>query len=101
MKFNDVMFDYHRAELNFSDALCDAGFGDFNRISGDHYDNSIEFYGVEDGVRINEAAQRLIHAAGFGRCWTNHKDGSEWYYSWWRDKEFRYTEGSEHMKPRS
>lgn len=99
MGFSDTMFQYHRDESVFTDAICDADFGEFNRVGGDSYDNSIEFYEVTDDFRINEAAQRIIFEAGFSRCWTNHHDGSEWYYSW--GEEFRYTEGCQHKKPKA
>lgn len=99
MTFNDEMFSYYRAEEKFTDALCEAGFGEFDRVGGDHYDNSVEFYEVLDDFRINESAQKIIFEAGFSRCWTNHKDGSEWYYGW-PGKEFRHTDGSQHKKPR-
>lgn len=97
MKFSDVMFDYHRAESVFTDALCDAGWGEYNRVDGDAYDYSIEFREVVDDCRIPEAAQKIIHDAGFHRCWTNHHNGEQWFYSW-KDPEFKYTKGCLHRK---
>jgi hypothetical protein len=80
--FAERMFAYHRDEMNFTDALCDADFGDYNHISGDYYDCSIEFKQVENDARMGEAAQRLCHAAGFHKAYVNHKDGWETHYSW-------------------
>lgn len=100
MTFNDVMFEYYRAEEKFTDALVDAGWGAYDRVGGDSYDNSIEFHRCTDGERICEAAQRVIFDAGFSKCWTNHQDGSEWYYNW-SGKEFRYTKGTQHKAPKA
>jgi hypothetical protein len=93
MKFSEQMFAYHRAESDFSDALCEAGFGAFNRIGGDDYDNSIEFYDVANDARMSEAAQRLIYDVGFGTAFVNHMDGWETHYSWKQNKPFEMARG--------
>jgi hypothetical protein len=91
--FAEAMFSYHRAESNFTDALCEAEFGEFNRISGDHYDGSLEIYEVEPDARLNDAAQRVIFDAGFLKVYVNHKDGWETHYSWDHSKPFKAARG--------
>jgi hypothetical protein len=86
------MFEYHRAETNFTDALCNAGFGDFHRIGGDYYDSSIEFCQVENDARMSEAAQRVVFDAGYSKAFVNHKDGWETHYSW-HGTEFKPARG--------
>lgn len=93
MKFSDTMFEYHAAESRFTDQLCDAGWGEYQSIGGDHYDNSIEFYKVENDERMGEAAQRILFDAGFSRAYVNHKDGWETHYSWDHRKPFEPSKG--------
>lgn len=88
-----AMFDYHRAEADFSEAICEAGFGKFSRIGGDDYDNSIEFYEVSDDARMNEAAQRIVYDAGFSTAYVNHKDGWETHYNWRHAEGFKVSRG--------
>lgn len=89
--FAGKMFDWHRAEMNFTDNLVEAGFGEFNGISGDTYDCSLEIKGAGDDARLNEAAQKLIFDAGFVRVYVNHKNGWETHYTW--EKEFKAVRG--------
>ena len=91
--FAEKMFEYHRNEMNFTDALCDAGFGEFHHISGDDYDCSIEFKLVANDARMSEAAQRLCHAAGFSKAYVNHKDGWETHYNWNLSQPFTPSRG--------
>ena len=94
--FSQIMFAAHLAEADFGEAVydlsADSGF-DFTRIDGDHYDNSIEFYGVPPDARMNEGIQRLIFDAGFSIAYVNHTDGWETHYGF-RDKEFKVSDGS-------
>lgn len=96
--FSKVLFAYHDAETAFSDALVNAGFGDFEEIGGDDYDNSIEFHGTENVARMNEAAQRIIFDAGFSIAFVNHKDGWETHYSWSYGKPFAASRGWRRLK---
>lgn len=91
--FAEKMFAYHRDEMNFTDALCEAGFGDFNRVSGDYYDGSIEFMTVDNEARMPAEAQRLCHSAGFCKAFVNHKDGWETHYSWNPAQSFKPSRG--------
>ena len=91
--FAQIMFDYHMAESAFTDALCDSEFGDFNRISGDYYDNSLEIKEVDNDARLNEAAQKIIYDAGFAKVYVNHKDGWETHYSWNHGQPFKIHRG--------
>ncbi len=92
-KFSEQMFDYHRAESDFTDKLCDAGWGEYATIGGDYYDCSIEFYKVENDERMPEAAQRILHEAGFFRAFVNHKDGWETHYNWNPKEPFKASRG--------
>lgn len=93
--YSNLMLAYHSAESRFTDELLDLADDedafDYDRVGGDSYDGSIEIYGVANDVRLNEKQQKLIFDAGFIRCWLNHKDGMETYYSW--GKEFRAGDG--------
>jgi len=91
--FAEKMFAYHRAEMNFTDALCEAEFGEFNRVSGDYYDGSLEIYEVSADARLNEAAQRVIFDAGFRKVYVNHKDGWETHYNYDLSKPFKASRG--------
>lgn len=87
------MFDYHTALDEFETALCEAGFGAFNSVGGDDYDNSLEIYEVAPDARMGEAAQRVIFDAGFSKVYVNHKDGWETHYAWDRSKVFAPVRG--------
>lgn len=91
--FSRVMFDYHEAVSEFEGALCEAGFGAFNRVSGDYYDNSLEIYEVAPDARMGEAAQRVVFDAGFRTAYVNHKDGWETHYTWDHSKPFAPVRG--------
>ena len=82
MKFAELMFEYHRYESKFTDALGDAGLEEFDRVSGDYYDGSLEILKVGNDERLSEAAQRVIFDAGFAKVYVNHQDGWETHYSW-------------------
>lgn len=98
--FADMMFAYHDAESAFSDAMCEAGFGDWVSCHGDAYDTSIEFDGVGNDARLTDEQQRLVFEAGFIRAWLNHHDGSETYYSWANGREFLPAPGSRTKEPK-
>lgn len=91
--FSDKMFAYYQEEMNFTDAMCEAGFGEYASISGDYYDCSIEFIKVENDARMPEAAQRLCHSAGFVKAYVNHKDGWETHYNWNPTEPFKMARG--------
>lgn len=93
MNFSDAMFIYHRAECAFDESMCEAGFGGYEKVGGDHYDNSIEFYGVDDAARMSDAAQRVVFDAGFSKAYVNHKDGWETHYSWDHREPFKPSRG--------
>ncbi len=92
-KFAEQMFGYHRAEMNFTDALCDTGFGEFDHVSGDYYDNSLEIKGVSNDARLSAAAQQIIFDAGFSKVYVNHQNGWETHYGWSRGKPFKPDRG--------
>jgi hypothetical protein len=82
-KLSTIMFKYQIVMDDFETRLHEvSGFEQFETIGGDGHDLSIEFYGVEDEVRLDEATQRFIFDEGFDRCWLNHKNGMETYYYW-------------------
>jgi hypothetical protein len=92
-RFADLMFDYHRAESDFTDALCDAGLEDWGSIGGDWYDGSLELHKVPNDARLNEAVQRVIFDAGFVKVYVNHLDGWETHYSWNHSEPFKPSRG--------
>lgn len=85
MKLADTMFAYYEAENDFGDKMVDAGFGDYTLIGGDHYDCSIEFYGVGNDARLNAQQQRIVFDAGFVKAYVNHHDGWQTHYTWGRE----------------
>ena len=73
------IFDGHSAECELEDALDDAMV--LRELIGwDDYDCSIEIYGVPADYRLSEAAQRIIHDAGFATAYVNHVDKWESHY---------------------
>lgn len=88
-KFAEAMFAYHETKCAFEDALMEVGFHEYGKIGGDWYDCSIEFYDVENNVRMSEAAQRIVADAGFFKAYVNHKDGWETHYSWKPGEPFK------------
>ena len=93
MKLAEALFAYAELEIEFGDAMVEAGFGDYTHIGGDHYDCSIEFYNVGNDARMNEAAQRLTFDAGFAKAYVNHKDGWQTHYTWNRREPFKPDRG--------
>lgn len=59
--------------------LSDAGVK-HESIRWDCYDNSLELHGVPADTRLSEAAQRIVHAAGFSRVYVKHVDNWETHY---------------------
>lgn len=84
--FADKHHAYHRALSDFDDKLIYIQEYDYERISCDDYDGSIEFYEVPNDVRLSEAAQRFLSGEGFIKCWLNHQDGWETSYGWGKDR---------------
>lgn len=93
MKFADFMFGYEQAESDFSDKLIDCGFGDFEKVGGDWYDCSVEFYKVANDARLNEKTQKAVFDAGFLKAYLNHNDGWETHYGWPRGEPFEAKRG--------
>ena len=65
--------------------------GTFERIGGDSYDCSIEFYSVGNDDRLSVEQQGVIRGAGFARAYLNHNAG-------WRegDRPYRRADQYEH-----
>ena len=96
MKFSQAIWDYERAQCEFTESLTELGFEEgehYERIGWDDYDNSIEFYKVNDDVRLNEVQQQIIFKAGFSIAFVNHKDGWETHYSWKYNEPFKPSRG--------
>lgn len=74
------MFDGFGAETELEDRLCALG-AQFESVSHDEYDCSLELRGVADDYRLSEDAQRAIIAAGFAKVYVNHKNKWETHYS--------------------
>lgn len=55
----------------FEDALEEM-VGEFDRISTDDYDQSLELHGCGEDMRLNAEQQKFIRDAGFAQVWLNH-----------------------------
>lgn len=85
--FSEVAFNYHFAESEFIDAICNADVDfNFSRTAYDYYDGSIELYDVPPTQRLNEAVQLVIFDAGFKKAYVNHADDWQTHYDF--GKEF-------------
>ena len=65
---------------------------EYERIGFDHYDNSLELYGVPPDARLTEEEQKAIHSAGFSKCFVNHTDKWETHYGF-HAAEFKPAKG--------
>lgn len=65
----------------------------FERLGYDEYDCSVELYDVPPDHRLSEAAQRVIHAAGFAKAYVNHADKWETHYSYKHGEPFAESKG--------
>ena len=92
-KFAAAMFEYHLAEARFQSDLSEVGFMDYEYISGDSYDNSIEIYGANNDARMTEDQQRVVFDAGFSTVFVNHLDGWETHYNWKQERSFKVARG--------
>lgn len=79
----NILYEAQGAESQLEDSLFQAGVTDFDRLSWDHYDNSLEIYGVAPSLRLSPEAQRVISDAGFSKVYVNHIDKWETHYSLW------------------
>ncbi len=77
---SEKLFDGGFAENELAHSLSESGVT-FERLGWDHYDNSLELYGVEPEARLSAEAQKIIHAAGFSKAYVNHTDKWETHYS--------------------
>jgi hypothetical protein len=97
--FAQIAFALQQAEHDFEEAVFeaagDSGF-DFSKINWDSYDSSIEFYGVKPDARMNDAVQKVVFDAGFGKAYVNHTDGWETHYGFYdmkKAKDFKPQKG--------
>jgi hypothetical protein len=80
--FAQVKYAYDSRQDEFESELCEKQSNlDFDRITCDEYDNSIEFYEVPNDVRLGQLAFDFIKSEGFSKCWLNHLDGWETSYN--------------------
>lgn len=89
---SDRLFDAVNAEAELEDALSDAGV-EFESLGWDGYDCSVEILGVPAGYRLSEAAQRIIHGAGFAKVYVHHADKWETHYGFKPGEPFAPSEG--------
>lgn len=80
--FSDLLFDYQSALDTFEGELAEVWGDQWSGLHGDRYDNSLELHDVVNEARLDRAAQKIIHDAGFSRIYLNHKDGWETHYFW-------------------
>lgn len=81
-----IIFDGDFQKLVLEDALDETGM-EFERMSFDDYDRSVEFYDVKNDHRLNEKASKIILDAGFNIAFLNHKDKWETHYN--KGSEFK------------
>lgn len=86
------LFDGDQAECDLEDVLLDAGVT-FEKLGWDHYDCSLEIYGVPPNDRLSEDAQKAIHAAGFCKAYVNHADKWETHYGFNPNESFVVSKG--------
>lgn len=85
VRFADTIWAFEDAQYDFKSDLARAGFENgvhYQKIGWDNYDCSIEFYKVNDDVRLTPDQQCIMYEAGFCSVFINHKDGWETHYSW-------------------
>ncbi len=88
-KFSEIAFNYISAECEFTDAIYEADDEfEYSHLTYDSYDNSVEFYNVDDECRLNEEIQRIIFDAGFSKVFLNHKNSWQTHYSYNQLEEF-------------
>lgn len=87
----DRMFDGFFAESGLETALDDAGC-EYEKLGWDHYDCSLELHGCAPDFRLPLDAQKVVHDAGFAKCYVNHTDKWETHYSF-SGKEFKESKG--------
>lgn len=88
------LFDGRSAEceLELEALLDDAGL-EFKSLGWDHYDCSVEIYGVAPEARLSADAQKVVHAAGFCKAYVNHADKWETHYSFNPSEPFAESKG--------
>jgi hypothetical protein len=92
MALAERLFDGGDAETELIEALQTAGVP-FERLGWDWYDISLELHGVPADYRLSEAAQRVVHEAGFAKVYVNHEDKWETHYSFHAGGPFEASKG--------
>jgi hypothetical protein len=89
----EVLFEASMVESALEERLVEAGV-EFERLSWDWYDCSLEIYGVTEADRLSDAAQKVVHDAGFAKVYVNHvgKDHWETHYTF-KTAEFAPVKG--------
>lgn len=54
---------------------------DFEDITLDRYDSSIEFKRCGPSFSLDDGRWEILRTRGFQRCWVCYRDGSEKYYA--------------------
>lgn len=85
------MFDGFFAESHLEHLIDEAG-AVYEKLAWDHYDCSLELHGCAPDFRLPVEAQKVVHGAGFDKCYVNHTDKWETHYSF-RSKEFQESKG--------
>lgn len=87
MTLADRLFDAQTAYYLVESDLFEAalynlgGIGDFDDVTADYYDRSMEIKGAAPGTTLTEEQKAEIWAWGFDRVWICRSDGTETYYS--------------------
>lgn len=86
------MFDGFFAESSLEDAIDAAGC-EYEKLGWDYYDCSLELHGCAPGFRLPLEAQKIIHDAGFFKCYVNHTDKWETHYGFKPNEPFQESKG--------
>ena len=81
MKFADLAFQFTMEQGKFEEQLAEAYRVDFDSISWDFYDHSLELHNVPRDITLSRAAQDFLHAQGFALVFLNYQGGGESLYN--------------------
>lgn len=82
VQFASVAFTYSRAQDEFESSILAlvADAFDWNKLTFDSYDTSIEFHGVPYGCELPETVRAFLAEQGFSQCWINFMPGGDKHY---------------------
>ena len=74
---------FQNAVMKFENALVDVGLAEFEEMSHDSYDGSLELFDVYTEKKpLTPEQQIVIHKHGFSKAYVNYRDGTAEVYEW-------------------